>query len=418
MRIAFVTTWYGKNIGGGAEAECRGLVHALKRRGANLEIEVLTTCLKEFAADWNVNAYDPGVYLDEGITVRRFDAEAKNRDQFHPLNYFRLMPPVLHDLHTSSGTISPLTPKEEEFYIQNMVVSRDLLSYISTHRAAYDLFVFIPYMFATTVLGALKAKDNYVVIPCLHKERYAYMRLYQKLLNKAAGVFFHVPAEKRFANEIYDIPPERQFLIGEKVDTSVLSGDAERFRKKYDIQGPYFLYAGRKIEGKNLPELVGLFRGFRNDSLNVKLVVIGSGDLDYRGLESSDCIHDLGFVSSQDKFDAMAGARALLQPSLNESFSIVMMEAWLQSTPVIVDARCEVTREHCEISMGGLYYSNAEEFSKSIRSFLDDDLRRSCGELGRKYVLNNFSEPIVVERVLDAFRRICGKATDISSAFP
>jgi alcohol dehydrogenase (cytochrome c) len=37
------------------------------------------------------------------------------------------------------------------------------------------------------------------------------------------------------------------------------------------------------------------------------------------------------------KYDAYAGANLLCQPSLHESFSIVLMEAWLAETPVLVD---------------------------------------------------------------------------------
>ena len=56
-KIGFVIPWYGEKIGGGAEAELRGVVHHLKDAG--VELEVLTTCVECFASDWNRNFHKP-----------------------------------------------------------------------------------------------------------------------------------------------------------------------------------------------------------------------------------------------------------------------------------------------------------------------------------------------------------------------
>ena len=44
-------------------------------------------------------------------------------------------------------------------------------------------------------------------------------------------------------------------------------------------------------------------------------------------------ILDVGFVSEQEKHEAMAGAVAFIHPSVNESLGIVLLEAWLARTP-------------------------------------------------------------------------------------
>jgi len=410
LRIAFVITWYGRNIGGGAEAECRGLATAVHRIRKDVQVEILTTCLKEFAANWDINHYSPGVYFEEGIRIRRFEALAKDRSEFHPLNYFRLMPPILYDLYGEDGKIrSPLCEAEEQEYIQNMVISPGLFDYIREHQSEYDFFVFIPYMFASTALGSAIVPDKAVIIPCLHQERYAFMQIYRDMMQRSAGVMFHVPAEQRFANRIYEIRPERQFLIGEKVEIEVEPGQPERFRHKYDIHVPFILYAGRKIEGKNLPELVSYFTQLKAASQipsGIKLVIIGGGDLDYRNLPEASDVIDLGFVSSSDKLDAMAAAVCLVQPSLNESFSIVMMEAWLQSTPVVVDGRCDVTREHCEISQGGIPYVGRDAFKQAFVKLLDDKVRKQFGERGKEYVITNFAEKKVVDRFVGSLMQL------------
>ena len=64
-RLGFVTPWYGENIPGGAEMELRGLVKHL--HGAGIDVEILTTCVKQFTSDWNVNYYKEGADNVNGI---------------------------------------------------------------------------------------------------------------------------------------------------------------------------------------------------------------------------------------------------------------------------------------------------------------------------------------------------------------
>ena len=58
MKIAFICPWYGKDIPGGAEAECRRTVENLHQRG--VAVEVWTTGVKDFEGDWSVNYYRAG----------------------------------------------------------------------------------------------------------------------------------------------------------------------------------------------------------------------------------------------------------------------------------------------------------------------------------------------------------------------
>ena len=50
-KIGFVVPWYGEKISGGAESETRDLVKNLHAKG--IEVEILTTCVKQFTSDWN-----------------------------------------------------------------------------------------------------------------------------------------------------------------------------------------------------------------------------------------------------------------------------------------------------------------------------------------------------------------------------
>jgi glycosyltransferase involved in cell wall biosynthesis len=170
---------------------------------------------------------------------------------------------------------------------------------------------------------------------------------------------------------------------------------------------PYLLYSGRKERGKNLDTLISFFERMRKTfpDLAIDLVIIGSGNIDFCD-ELPEGVIDLGFVSEDDKAILMRNAVALCQPSLNESFSIVLMEAWLRETPVIVHADCSVTREHVIKSGGGLYFSNHEEFSLVVAQLLNNPiLCKQFGAAGRQYVEDFYCWPAVIGRLYRAFEK-------------
>jgi glycosyltransferase involved in cell wall biosynthesis len=85
--------------------------------------------------------------------------------------------------------------------------------------------------------------------------------------------------------------------------------------------------------------------------------------------------------------DATAGCEIFLHPSFVESFSLVMMQAWSRSRPVIVNGECEVTLQHVRRSGGGWSYSSLEQFIQGVETLLgNDQLSVEMGNAGRRYV--------------------------------
>jgi len=412
LRIAFVIPWYGRDISGGAEAEAYGLVHTLRRYAPEIQVEVFSTTLKEFAGDWNVIVHREGVHLEEGVSVHRFHPRCMNRDQFHVINGTCLMPNGTGDLWDDARQRrrSPLSRRAEAYFLRRMVDSPGLLRFIETHEGDYDAFVLIPYMFATTALGCAVAGPKAMLIPCLHDERYAYMDIYDRAFRQAGAVLCHVRSEAALFRRLYPDAPEPA-MLGEQVDIGIARGDQARFRSKYNIADPFILYAGRQVAGKNVPLLVEYFQAFRARNPaweRLKLVLIGKGDLDYAGTPG---VIPLGFIPPEDKTDAYAAATCLTMLSVNESFSIVLMESWLQETPAIVSARCAVTRDHVEDSGGGVAAATEDEFSEALLAFLADGSRRSAmGAKGRDYVVACFSPQNVASRFREELEKLAGRA--------
>jgi glycosyltransferase involved in cell wall biosynthesis len=391
MKIAFVIPWYGADIGGGAEAEARRTAEHLCRAG--LPVEVLTTCVRDFSSDWSQNYHRPGVSVENGVLVRRFPVRRRDRLAFDAVNW-KLM----------QG--QPITVTEEETYVRENVCSPALTEYVADQGDAYR-FCFIPYMFGTTYWGMAAYQGQAYLIPCLHDEAYARLGVFRRMFASAKKLILHTPAELTLARSLYDLADDAPVLLGEGVDTD-FTADGVAFRKKYQIEAPFLLYAGRKDHGKNVEQLVDFFRRYRARRGDVcELILIGGGSLPF-ALSLDEGIRELGFVPLQDKYDAYAAATVLCQPSLQESFSLVIMEAWVVKTPVLAHANCAVTREHCTRSNGGLYFASYAEFEACLDLLLGrSELRNALGHNGQRYVLENYHWDVVVDRYKSLFAEDC-----------
>ena len=90
-----------------------------------------------------------------------------------------------------------------------------------------------------------------------------------------------------------------------------------------------------------------------------------------------------------------------------ESFSIVLMEAWLEGTPALVAEGSDVLREHVEHSGGGLTFDSYESYRDALDGLLDDPARcEDLGNHGRAYVEENYSWPSVSERLQKTLERL------------
>src|SRR6202035_2240089 len=106
-----------------------------------------------------------------------------------------------------------------------------------------------------------------------------------------------------------------------------------------------------------------------------------------------------GAVDEADKWSLLEGATAFVQPSPHEAFSIVLMEAWSRALPVVVNARCAATSEHCKRSGGGLAFGSYAEFEAVVdRLMADEALRAILGRRGREFVHANFRWPTIIDR--------------------
>lgn len=390
-KIAFVIPWYAEKIPGGAEMETREVTKHL--HDAGMDVEILTTCVREFVSDWNQDYYPEGIEIIRDIPVRRFRVRKRNTRIFDEIN-LKLM-----------NRIQP-TPQEEEIFIREMVNSPDLYQYIREHQVEYTAFVYIPYMFGTTYYGVQACPEKAVLIPCFHDEAYFYMQIYRKLYSRAAGMIFNARPELDLTEKYYDLEHMQKIVMGIGMDVD-LQSDPGAFRKKFRISEKFILYAGRKDSGKNVHTLIQYFGQYkkRNPS-DMKLVLIGGGEIAIPESLKRDVI-DLGFVEIQDKYNAYGAAELLCQPSKNESFSLVIMESWLCGRPVLVHEECAVTKNFARESQGGLYFNNYFEFEGCVNYILEHPkIADQMGQNGGAYVRSHFDWNVITEKYQEFFENL------------
>lgn len=383
MRYAFVVPRFADDIIGGAETLAGGLASKLAARGD--EVHVLTTCARDNRT-WE-NFYEPGEAVAHGVPVTRFPVDERNLDSWIP-----------KQIAISDGM--SLTVDDQLEWMEESVNAKGLYKYIDENADSFDAIFFAPYLFGTTFWGSQIRPDKSVLIPCLHNENQAYMEIIQSMFRNVRGSLFNANAEQELAQSLYG--EARGGEVGMGFDLNLKAENRDTF---FDEEFPYILYFGRKETGKNVQVLVDYFTEAKDSGElpgELKLVVAGGGsfeDLHRSGADKREDIVDVPAVSEEDKLKLTEHCLAMCQPSVNESFSIVLMEAWLLSKPVLVHADCTVTREHVVSSGGGLYFSNKKDFSAVIQKLHEDsELVSILGQAGRSYVEKKYCWDAVLER--------------------
>ncbi len=399
LKIAAVLPRYGESLGGGAETLTKSLVeNALQKLEIIEQVEIWTTCALDHRT-WK-NELKPGLSREGGLSVHRFPVAERD------LAVFLQAERSIHD-----GI--RIGVEEQLDWMANSVNSHGLYRHIESEADQFDYILFAPYLFATSFWGSLIRPEKSILIPCLHDEPYAYQPIFKALFSRVAGIIFNTNAERELAQQIYGLDnlEQRSAVVGmgfNPPDNTTVSTCLSGSNSDLDLASPYLLYSGRKEQGKNLDLLIKYYSTWRqtNPENICPLVLIGAGEINF--LDSlPEGVIDLGFVTEEDKSLLFSRATLLCQPSVNESFSIVMMEAWQHSCPVLVHAQCSVTREHVVESSGGLYFANQNEFSAILNNILiDPTLSTNFGENGKLYVEEEYSWSAVLERFEEAIYKI------------
>lgn len=345
-RIAFVNQRYGKEVNGGSEYYTMLMAQKLK---AYYEVEVLTS--KALTYEKWEDYYQEDVGQIDGITVRRFGVKRKRS---------RVLQRIFKILITRFG-INTCKVTETWNKILGPYVP-GLVKYIRDNNEKYDAFIFVTYLYYPAVFGMREVAEKAIFVPTAHDEYFIYFKLYEELFHLPKKIVFLTPEEKEFVHSLFHNEKIENEVIGVGIDVPE-NADADSFRQKYRIEGDYLLYAGRVDTEKGCDEMFDYFCRYSKTRNDLQLIVIGKA---YMNIPKQSNIRYLGFVSEEDKYNAIKGAKILWLPSQFESLSIAVLEAMALGVPVIVNGKCEVLKGHCDRSGGGESYFNYKGFEDIV----------------------------------------------------
>ena len=385
--VIIVTPWFGK-FAGGAEVLAKSLAIGLNKRG--IRTTVFTTCSKSPYHDWWSDYYDRGSYDVYGIETHRFPTIKGTEEKYRNA-----------EAKVSEGKY--LTEQERKDFFECGINSLILLEELDKARYKDVEIIAMPY-FHGLIHSLINCYPGRISItPCFHNEpQFYWIRRIEKLLENSKHIFYNSKEEKKAVIGTYG------HRVGRKVVESPVTGvpvglpDVENRQGKEigPLPQKYFVYVGRKEKGKNVPLLCEWFGKYLHEcNGNATLVFIGGGDASL--LPDDGNFKDFGLVSEADKFFIIENAKALINLSDYESFSLVVMEAWSLGVPVIVSANCAVTTGHVRRSNGGLYVRNVDEFAVALRYLEDNsEVSSQLASNGRRYVLGEFSFDGVLSKYL------------------
>lgn len=384
-KVAVICQRYGLEVNGGAEYYAREIAERLADR---YEVEVLTTCAVDYVT-WN-NTYEAGVCNVNGIRVIRFPSEEPRSPHFGDI-----------DTQLRSDPHPSMELQEKWLRAQGPYCPK-LPAYLKEHLDEYDAVICVTYLYYPASKCIEVAGKKAIFIPTAHTEPYLYMSYYRDAFTKCGGFVFLTHEEADLVHKVFhnDSIPYEICGVGVDVPEKV---DPEAFRKKYGVDD-YIVYVGRIDGGKGCDVLFRYFAEYkkRNPQRAVKLVLMGKPVLP---IPKDENIKPLGFVSEEDKFNGIRGAKALILPSQYESLSIAVLEAMRESVPVIVNGACDVLRGHCIRSNGGLYYRNYFEFEGCLNYLYDhpEEYSVMCGN-ARAYVDRDYQWSAIAkkfDRIID-----------------
>lgn len=358
------------------------------------EVDLLTTTAIETGV-W-ANTLPAGSETKNGVRILRFKVTT-GRSQYWGELHQRL-PDAFYPFTPPAPAGVPLPEVrwsialQEDFIRHQGPYSEPLLMFIRENWRAYRALIFVTYLYPTTYFGLQQVSPGHALYaPTLHDELPAYLPVYKHAARRAGELIWLTAGEQRVGRKLWGELPGR--IVSMAIDTEL--------RQSQPVTAPYLLYCGRVDPNKGCRDLFENFIAFKQTHPgDLRLVITGKDDIPVPNHED---IEFRGFVSAEEKFRLMAGAMLFVNPSPNESFSIVTLEAMAQHTPILANSASTVLADHVEDSGAGRTYNDYQSFAQALQELASDKAaRKRMGEMGREYVLSRYQKETIKKALIDA----------------
>ncbi|PJZ41896.1 glycosyl transferase [Leptospira kmetyi] len=415
-KIAVVSPIFSDKVSGGSEKLIFQFVELL---AADFEITVLTTRSLDYITWKNsiplsennifqessnpskpIRFEEKNSSLGGKYKVLQFTVEKqRNIERFNRLSKRILDEPSLQNKENVNHWLEEQGPYVPE-----------LVQFIESRKSEFDVFFFVSYLYYPLVFGTPLVAEKSIVIPTFHDEAPAYLPVYKEVLTDQSSYSFNTPEELEVFQNILGYKPSTYSITGMNLnldrysDKSAKGSDhADKIDSSVVDETPFLLYVGRVDQGKGFLEMAEWFAEWKkNTKLPHKLRIVGkiASKIPNKILENQN-IEFLGFVEEAIKLELLQNCVCLINSSPLESFSIVLMEAWLKGKPVLVNGKSDVLKGHCLRSNGGLFYSDRKSFFATLDYILDHTQESiAMGQNGKRYVERNFNPTTVREKLL------------------
>ncbi|MHB8294795.1 MAG: glycosyltransferase family 4 protein [Acidimicrobiales bacterium] len=419
LRIAFVVPRYGEAVVGGAEYAARMLAERLAAMPGH-EVSVYTTCAVD-SSTWR-NVLTPGETVGNGVVVRRFRSAAGRDAGFEAASDDLMASPEGASMAQAYNWVDLQGPRCPE-----------LVEAVIDDRA--DVTAYYPYLYYPTVRGLPRTPGATVLHAAAHDEWPIRLPVFTDVFGRASGLVHHTNGERRFVEASFPVAHVPSLVLGLGVEpppglargmrppelaggapAAVGPGSSGQGAARYAGGGvaalagrPYVICVGRVDEGKGTSLLAKLFAAYKLRRPGpLALVLVGPV---VSPPPASDDVIIAGRVDDATKWSLLAGALALAQPSSMESFSLALLEGFAAGLPGIVNRHCAATMEHALASGAALGFGSYASFEAIMDALVPrDDLRRQMGEAGQRYVLEQFSWELLIERYSRFVRRLAERA--------
>lgn len=387
MKIAVVVQRYGAEINGGAELHARYVAERLSRHAT---VEVLTTCAKDYIS-WK-NEWPAGEETIRTVKVRRFPvSRPRDTDDFG-----RRSAAVFDHTHSLSDELQWLDSEGPR--------SPALISHLKKVANDFDFFLFFSARYYHAWHGARAVPGKAILVPTAERDPAVGLSIFGPLFRGVRAVMYNSLEERALIHGV----SANQSVPGVVVGVGSEIPDRTqpwKFRKKFNLKRPFAIYIGRIDENKGCKTLFEYFdRYTREFPRGLDLVLVGNAVLK---VPNHPRIRSLGFLSDEDKFDALAAADLLIMPSPYESLSMVALEAWALGKPVLANGACDVLRGQVVRSNGGLYYDSYDEFAESMFALEGSGpIGTILGRQGRDFFRRHYTWPVIEKKYLEMFDRL------------
>jgi glycosyltransferase involved in cell wall biosynthesis len=288
--------------------------------------------------------------------------------------------------------------------------SAELEEWLDRNTEKFDVVLGHSVPFSTSVLASQHGRRSgrpVVILPHFHADdEFYHWKSYYEALQSASAVF----ASPRSSIELFfdKIGANTVYLPGGIDPGEYEKTDVGAFMSVFSKDLPFFLVLGRKATAKNYRWAIDAVREVNAEGKVCDLLIIGR-DEDGQPIDRNGAV----YLGEQDRSVVLAALKectALINMSESESFGIVVLEAWMQKRPVIVNEKCGAFVELVEDGVNGVT-AYRETLAGEIRSILRDPIRaREMGERGFEEVSEKYTWEAIGKKANQALLAALGAA--------